>query len=130
MSLDITNINLFPKYFLVYELPFKVILVSKYSFSNYETAEIYKQSYLKWFDIWDEPRYNICAYRKIFVPFGKRKLDKNIYQIKVTAVTSVSARNPNFAHRLIRKLLSPYLSNVKTEIIEVNTNLQTNEQKK
>lgn len=118
--------QLWINYYVVYELPFNILLVNKYAFSNRAEAENLISNRLKWFVIWGEEEYNDYKGRKIFIPFGGRKTDKNLYLLRIEGTVQVEAKDPTSAHRVIRKVLydSLNLDSVKTELLSIYTLLK------
>jgi len=121
---DIEQNPLWNSYYVVYALPFGILLVHKYSFSDIKEAETLVKERLTWFSVWDEAQYYAWEGRKIMIPFGGRKTDKNIYRMRIAGEVEVEARTPSLAHRTIRTVLSPSLDKLVTEIKSVRTLLK------
>jgi len=112
------------RYYVGYVLPFNILLVYKYSFSDKEEAQRLIKDTLIWFHLLEEEEYLAWEGRKVFIPVGGKRTEKNIYRINVSGEASVEAKTPVAANKAVHSLLSPHLDKMKAEITSVQTLLK------
>jgi len=111
------------KYYLVLQLPLKLLLVHKNPFNTLTSAKEYQDKNISFFDIWPEEKFKDWGHPVLYIPLHKSKRARK-YTISLRGELTVEANSEKEALSKAAKLIDRQkVLKVQPEIKESQENL-------